>query len=73
MLSAEALQVGMVLSGTVLYVVDFRRFYRHRRQQDGLLHRSQLPRGKVLTVGDVLEVQIVSVELERVAYRPWLQ
>ncbi len=64
-LSAEALQVGMVLSGTVRNVVDFGAFIDIGVKQDGLLHRSQLPRGKVLTVGDVLEVQIVSVELER--------
>lgn len=64
-LSMEALQKGMVLSGTVRNVVDFGAFIDIGVKQDGLLHRSQLPRGTTLSVGDVLEVEILSVETER--------
>jgi transcriptional accessory protein Tex/SPT6 len=34
-------------------------------KQDGLLHRSQLPFGTVLQVGDVIDVEIQSVDKER--------
>jgi protein Tex len=64
-LSMDALQKGMVLSGTVRNVVDFGAFIDIGVKQDGLLHRSQIPRGKILSVGDILEVEIISVEVER--------
>ncbi len=64
-LSMEALKPGMILHGTVRNVVDFGAFVDIGVKQDGLLHRSQVPRGTTLSVGDVIEVEILSVELER--------
>ena len=34
-------------------------------KQDGLLHRSQVPPGVSLQVGDIIEVSILKVEEER--------
>jgi len=34
-------------------------------KQDGLLHRSQVPRGVNLSVGDVIEVAVQKIEKER--------
>jgi protein Tex len=34
-------------------------------KQDGLLHRSQIPQGEQLTVGGVIEVEILNVEQDR--------
>lgn len=64
-LSMEALQMGMILNGTVRNVVDFGAFIDIGVKQDGLLHRSQIPRGQTLSVGDILEVEILNVEIER--------
>jgi uncharacterized protein len=64
-LSMTDLQAGMVLNGTVRNVVDFGAFVDIGVKQDGLLHRSQVPRDVGLTVGDVIEVEIVSVDSER--------
>ncbi len=64
-LTMEAVQIGMILNGTVRNVVDFGAFIDIGVKQDGLLHRTQVPRGKTLSVGDVIEVEIMSIELER--------
>ncbi len=64
-LSMDDLQRGMRLSGTVRNVVDFGAFVDIGVKQDGLLHRSQIPRGEILGVGDVIEVEILNVEQER--------
>jgi len=64
-LSMDALQQGMRLSGTVRNVVDFGAFVDIGVKQDGLLHRSQVPRGTTLGVGDIIEVEIVSVDTAR--------
>jgi protein Tex len=64
-LSMDDLQAGMVLKGTVRNVVDFGAFVDIGVKQDGLLHRSQIPRGERLTVGDVIAVEILSVDSER--------
>ncbi len=64
-LSMGDLQPGMRLSGTVRNVVDFGAFVDIGVKQDGLLHRSQTPRGELLTVGRIIEVEIISVEPER--------
>jgi uncharacterized protein len=64
-LSMDDLQTGMKLSGTVRNVVDFGAFVDIGVKQDGLLHRSQIPRERQLSVGDVIEVEILSVEKER--------
>jgi len=64
-LTMADLQPGMTLSGTVRNVVDFGAFIDIGVKQDGLLHRSQLPRGKRLNVGDVPEVTILKVDTAR--------
>ena len=64
-LTMKDLQVGMRLQGTVRNVVDFGAFIDIGVKQDGLLHRSQQPRGLQLNVGDVIEVAILSVDEER--------
>ncbi len=64
-LKMEDLAVGMRLKGTVRNVVDFGAFVDIGVKQDGLLHRSQIPPGALLKVGDVIEVAIQKVEAER--------
>lgn len=61
----EDLQPGMRLKGTVRNVVDFGAFIDIGVKQDGLLHRSQLPPGTFLEVGQVVEVIILQIEIER--------
>ena len=43
-------------------VVDFGAFVYVGLKHDGLLHRSRLPRGTALAVGDVIEVVVVEVD-----------
>jgi uncharacterized protein len=64
-LSLDDLQPGMRLHGTVRNVVDFGAFVDIGVKHDGLLHRSAMPRGTVLNVGDVIEVEIQRIEAER--------
>ncbi|MFL7793770.1 MAG: Tex family protein [Anaerolineae bacterium] len=64
-LKMEDLQPGMRLMGTVRNVVDFGAFVDMGVKHDGLLHRSQIPRGTSLQVGDVIAVEILNVEPER--------
>jgi uncharacterized protein len=64
-LKVEDLVTGMQLKGTVRNVVDFGAFVDLGVKQDGLLHRSQIPAGTVLKVGDVIEVEILKIETER--------
>jgi uncharacterized protein len=64
-LNMDDLTPGMRLEGTVRNVVDFGAFIDIGVKQDGLLHRSQIPRRERLSVGDILEVSIVKVEKER--------
>ncbi len=64
-LKMEDLVVGMQMKGTVRNVVDFGAFVDIGVKQDGLLHRSQFPRGVSLQVGDVIDVSILKVEVER--------
>ena len=64
-LKMEDLQAGMVLQGTVRNVVDFGAFVDIGVKQDGLLHKSRLPFGSVLKVGDIIDVEILKVEPER--------
>jgi uncharacterized protein len=64
-LSVEDLTSGMILKGTVRNVVDFGAFVDIGVKQDGLLHRSRIPTGTVLRVGDILEVTIQKIEPER--------
>lgn len=64
-LKMEDLAIGMKLKGTVRNVVDFGAFVDIGVKQDGLLHRSQLPPGTSLHLGDVIDVEVLSVEAER--------
>ncbi len=64
-LSLSDLKPGMQLKGTVRNVVDFGAFIDIGVKQDGLLHRSQIPNGEALTVGDILTVAIQSIDAER--------
>ena len=64
-LKMEDLSQGMRLKGTVRNVIDFGAFVDIGVKQDGLLHRSQIPQGTNLKVGDVIEVSILRVEVDR--------
>jgi uncharacterized protein len=64
-LKIEDLVQGMKLKGTVRNVVDFGSFVDIGVKQDGLLHRSQIPSNVHLQVGDVINVSIQTVEIER--------
>jgi uncharacterized protein len=55
----------MRLMGTVRNVVDFGAFVDIGVKQDGLLHRSQLPRGTALHVGETVAVEVLRIEPER--------
>jgi uncharacterized protein len=70
-LKIEDLQPGMVLKGTVRNVVDFGAFVDIGVKQDGLVHVSELADRRVrnplevVAVGDIVEVRVLSVDLER--------
>jgi uncharacterized protein len=64
-LTMDDLQPGLRLAGTVRNVVDFGAFVDIGVKHDGLLHRSKLPAGIRLQVGDVIEVEVLRVEPER--------
>jgi len=46
-------------------VVDFGAFVDIGVKHDGLLHRSQIPAGVSLKVGDIIDVVIQKIEVER--------
>lgn len=64
-LKMEDLLAGMDLMGTVRNVVDFGAFVDIGVKQDGLLHKSQIPFGTLLKVGDIIHVEILGIEAER--------
>jgi len=64
-LKMEDLTQGMRLKGTVRNVVDFGAFVDIGVKQDGLLHRSQVPAGPALQVGEIIDVEIIKIEPER--------
>ncbi len=64
-LQMEDLVIGMRVLGTVRNVVDFGAFVDIGVKQDGLLHRSQIPQGTRLNLGDIIPVTILKVEAER--------
>lgn len=64
-LSMEDLREGMILRGTVRNVVDFGAFIDIGVKQDGLLHRSQIPRGISPAIGDIIDVEVLQVEIQR--------
>lgn len=64
-LKMEDLVSGMQLKGTVRNVVDFGAFVDIGVKHDGLLHRSQIPHGISLGVGDIINIKIIKVDIER--------
>ena len=64
-LNFDDLKVGMRLSGTVRNVVDFGVFIDIGVKQDGLLHNSQIQNGERLQLGDIVEVEILAVDVQR--------
>ena len=65
------LKPGMVLRGTVRNVIDFGAFVDIGVHQDGLVHISQMTERYIkhpleaVSVGDVVEVKVLSVDLEK--------
>ncbi len=65
------LKVGMEMTGTVRNVVDFGAFVDIGVHQDGLVHLSQICEryithpSEVLSVGDVISVKVISLDLDR--------
>ena len=70
-LDMKDLKEGMILKGTVRNVIDFGVFVDIGVHQDGLVHISQLSDSyikhplDVVSVGDVVEVQVMSVDLKK--------
>jgi uncharacterized protein len=64
-LSMDDLSPGMLLKGTIRNVVDFGAFIDIGVKTDGLLHRSKIPRGTQLQVGDIIDVVIASIDRDR--------
>jgi len=64
-LTIEDLSAGVILTGTVRNVVDFGVFVDIGIKHDGLLHRSKIPGGIKLSVGEIIDVEILNVEIER--------
>lgn len=70
-LDIKDLKEGMVLKGTVRNVIDFGAFVDIGVHQDGLVHISQIcdkyikHPSEVLKVGDVISVQIISVDVSK--------
>ena len=71
-LEMKDLKPGMILKGTVRNVIDFGVFVDIGVHQDGLVHISQLTDKKfvkhpleVVSVGDVVEVKVMSVDLDK--------
>lgn len=71
-LDMKDLTEGMILKGTVRNVIDFGAFVDIGVHQDGLVHISKITNKKfikhpleVISVGDVVEVKVLSVDVER--------
>jgi uncharacterized protein len=70
-LKIEDLREGMILKGSVRNVVDFGAFVDIGVKRDGLVHVSQMADRyvknplEVVSVGDVVEVKVISVDIER--------
>ena len=64
-LSVKDLVVGMELQGTVQNVVEFGAFIDLGVKNAGLLHRSKIPAGLDLNLGDIVRVTIKELDLER--------
>ena len=70
-LEMKDLKEGMVLKGTVRNVIDFGAFVDIGVHQDGLVHISQMTDRyikhplEVVSVGDIIDVQVMSVDLNK--------
>ncbi len=71
-LDMKDLTEGMVLKGTVRNVIDFGAFVDIGVHQDGLVHISQMAKGRfvkhpldVVSVGDIVEVKVMSVDVAK--------
>lgn len=70
-LKMEDLTSGMKLTGTVRNVVDFGAFVDIGVKQDGLVHISEMANSyvsspyEIVDVGDIIEVTVLSVDLDR--------
>lgn len=64
-LTMADLRPNLRLKGTVRNVVDFGAFVDIGVKHDGLLHRTQIPSGTALQVGDIIELEVLNVEPER--------
>ena len=70
-LDMKDLKEGMVLKGTVRNVIDFGAFVDIGVHQDGLVHISQMTDRyikhplEVVSVGDIVEVKVLSVDLQK--------
>lgn len=63
--SMDNLAQGMTLKGTVRNVVDFGAFVDIGVKTDGLLHRTRIPSTLKLSVGDIIDVVILDVNIDR--------
>ena len=64
-LRLEDLTPGTILAGTIRNVVDFGAFVDIGVKQDGLLHQSRIPKGTILSTGEVIEVEVIQIEPDR--------
>ena len=70
-LDIKDLKPGMILKGTVRNVIDFGVFVDIGVHQDGLVHISQMTDRyikhplEVVSVGDIVEVKVLDVNLEK--------
>ena len=70
-MTMEELTPGMVLTGTVRNVIDFGAFVDIGVHQDGLVHVSEIADrfikhpSEALSVGDVVQVRIKGVDLQK--------
>ena len=71
-LEMKDLKPGMILKGTVRNVIDFGAFVDIGVHQDGLVHVSQMSDSRfvkhpldVVSVGDIVEVRVLNVDLEK--------
>ena len=70
-LKIEDLKPGMVLEGTVRNVVDFGAFVDIGLKNDGLVHISKMSKQRikhpldVLSIGDIVEVNVIDVDLNK--------
>ena len=70
-LEMKDLKEGMVLKGTVRYVIDFGAFVDIGVNQDGLVHISQITDKfikhplEAVSVGDIVDVKVMSVDMKK--------